>query len=200
LRVDADYWDEVAPDRWATDFDTRSKMFFCPKGFWHRDGDWCAYHGQGNYDYVKQTNPTFPRPTKTEWTPDKQAVKTLESMGYTYHGGEYWKPPLGKKPDWLEPEWVDGLPPVGSKVRFPTGHGEVVLGPDVNGVLIVERENVSDKGTWVKVAASACKPYQTPEQRMREELLSILEDTGYSTHGQADAILKWMKDNNLTEK
>ena len=27
------------------------------------------------------------------------AVATLKSLGYTYHGGEQWKPPLGKKPD-----------------------------------------------------------------------------------------------------
>ena len=24
------------------------------------------------------------------------AIKTLEHLKYTYHGGEYWKPPLGK--------------------------------------------------------------------------------------------------------
>jgi hypothetical protein len=27
------------------------------------------------------------------------AQKTLERMGYTYHGGEQWKPPLGQAPD-----------------------------------------------------------------------------------------------------
>ena len=27
------------------------------------------------------------------------AVKTLENKGYTYHGGEIWKPPLGKPPN-----------------------------------------------------------------------------------------------------
>lgn len=30
------------------------------------------------------------------------AIKTLEFLGYTYHGGEQWKPPLGKKPAWLD--------------------------------------------------------------------------------------------------
>jgi hypothetical protein len=36
--------------------------------------------------------------------PAKQAaaIKTLEFLGYTYHGGEQWKPPLGKKPEWLD--------------------------------------------------------------------------------------------------
>ena len=27
------------------------------------------------------------------------AIATLERMGYTYHGGELWKPPLGKALD-----------------------------------------------------------------------------------------------------
>jgi hypothetical protein len=30
------------------------------------------------------------------------AVRTLESLGYTYHGGELWKPPLGNCPTFLE--------------------------------------------------------------------------------------------------
>ena len=30
------------------------------------------------------------------------AIKTLEFLGYTYHGGEQWKPPLGKLPSWLD--------------------------------------------------------------------------------------------------
>jgi hypothetical protein len=29
------------------------------------------------------------------------AIDTLKFLGYTYHGGEKWKPPLGKRPDWL---------------------------------------------------------------------------------------------------
>lgn len=27
------------------------------------------------------------------------AVRTLEALGYTYHGSEQWKPPIGKAPD-----------------------------------------------------------------------------------------------------
>lgn len=29
------------------------------------------------------------------------AVRTLEAKAYTYHGGEQWRPPLGKMPDYL---------------------------------------------------------------------------------------------------
>lgn len=27
----------------------------------------------------------------------KAAIRTLEHLGYTYHGAEYWKPPLGNR-------------------------------------------------------------------------------------------------------
>ena len=27
------------------------------------------------------------------------ATRTLEHLGYTYHGGELWKPPVGKPPN-----------------------------------------------------------------------------------------------------
>lgn len=32
------------------------------------------------------------------------AIRTLESLGYAWNGGEQWKPPLGEKPKWLETE------------------------------------------------------------------------------------------------
>ncbi len=38
-------------------------------------------------------------PLKAENEAAQSAVKTLEQLGYTYHGGELWKPPLGKAPD-----------------------------------------------------------------------------------------------------
>lgn len=34
----------------------------------------------------------------------KAAIKTLEHLGYTYHGAEYWKPPLAKRPRFLDYE------------------------------------------------------------------------------------------------
>lgn len=38
---------------------------------------------------------------------DVAAVKTLEMSGYTYHGGELWKPPLGKAPDYINGDNVN---------------------------------------------------------------------------------------------
>lgn len=34
-----------------------------------------------------------------EWFGVESAVRTLEKLGYTYHGGKYWKPPIGPRPD-----------------------------------------------------------------------------------------------------
>jgi hypothetical protein len=33
----------------------------------------------------------------------QSAFRTLEHLGYTNHGGEYWKPPIGKAPKALAP-------------------------------------------------------------------------------------------------
>jgi hypothetical protein len=38
-------------------------------------------------------------------TATKQAaLKTLQRLGYTYNGGELWKPPLGPVPDYIKKE------------------------------------------------------------------------------------------------
>jgi hypothetical protein len=39
------------------------------------------------------------------------AIRTLTFLGYTYHGAEQWKPPLGKKPEPVAYlAWRDGQP------------------------------------------------------------------------------------------
>lgn len=43
------------------------------------------------------------------------AVRTLEFAGYTYHGGEHWKPPLGPKPDFKA---LDRLREAAAKVTW----------------------------------------------------------------------------------
>jgi hypothetical protein len=43
--------------------------------------------------------------------------KTLEHAGYTDGGGEMWKPPLGKRP-----AWVDDAPPTLSKIHSDLMH------------------------------------------------------------------------------
>lgn len=51
------------------------------------------------------------------FTEAQAAVATLKALGYTYHGGEVWKPPLGKPigkmvevPLNIIRHWPDGMP------------------------------------------------------------------------------------------
>jgi len=100
-----------------------------------------------------------------------------------------------------KPEWVDGLPPVGRLVEGFINYGastkwrkcEVLK--HANGEAAVYAENRFL--AWCK----EFRPIQTPEQRRREELVKLVWDKwGFGAHQVADAILQWMKDNNLTEK
>lgn len=57
------------------------------------------------------------------YTCGDSAIATLKRLGYTWCGGELWKPPIGKKPEWLNDKPVftqamadaDELPPIGSE-------------------------------------------------------------------------------------
>jgi hypothetical protein len=39
---------------------------------------------------------------------ETSAVRTLLHLGYTFHGGEQWKPPIGKKPSWFDADNAKG--------------------------------------------------------------------------------------------
>lgn len=45
------------------------------------------------------------------------AVKTLEQMKYTYHGGEMWKPPIGKPPFFTGEYKFPAIDPMAVDVR-----------------------------------------------------------------------------------
>lgn len=45
------------------------------------------------------------------------AFETLQSLGYTWQGGQLWKPPLGQPPAYIV--WDgEGLPPVGAETKY----------------------------------------------------------------------------------
>jgi len=207
LKVDESLWPE-----WATHAGRDGKRRVC----WYADIDdnGNAVHPDGyRFKYSGTRIPVcrnlgkvshfdlIPRPTKTEWTPERQAVKTLESMGYTYCGGEYWKPPIGEKPRWLETEWVDGLPPIGElcQAKPPIWYSDAQL-----KVLCHDEGNVvcrvldGDKiGSLVELVPNEIRPIQTPEQRQREELAMVIDNalcSDNTPYHLADAILQWMKD------
>lgn len=47
--------------------------------------------------------------THAEYASRISAVRTLENMGYTWNGGELWKPPLGKPPAYITGEPAPGV-------------------------------------------------------------------------------------------
>ena len=57
----------------------------------------------------KLAEPT-PKPMMTD--EQEAAIRTLTCLGYTYHGAEQWKPPLGEKPEpvaWIAKQEDGGL-------------------------------------------------------------------------------------------
>ena len=51
------------------------------------------------------------------------AIDTLKFLGYTYHGGEKWKPPLGPKPDFWEGYVPEPVKPA-QQCKWPTCQSE----------------------------------------------------------------------------
>jgi len=176
LKVDADYWDEVAPS---------GAQEYCPPEMnkqegWRKVVDgmklfWTETENWHETDHPERT--VIPRPTKTEWTPERQAMKTLWSMDYTYSGGEYWKPPIGEKPGWLETEWVDGLPSVGEECEAKNGASwrncfVTAIGYDL---MLCYDANTGEEYVRDKDPANF-RPIRTPEEKQREELVKTILD------------------------
>ena len=118
------------------------------------------------------------------------AIKTLANLGYTYHGGELWKPPIGKPPEYITesqwlPEvvqdWKDGWPTVGKECEKlwdqDTGvyYRVNVIAQDYNNTIFRWLEGPSKGGlseSFVGVKANGMpifRPIKTPEQLAAEE-------------------------------
>lgn len=68
------------------------------------------------------------------------------------------QPAAAVQPEPEAPEWDgNGTPPVGARVVHLTGRGEVRLGPDRRGLIVVE----TDQGIYLRVAIAACDPENT---------------------------------------
>jgi len=164
---------------------------------WDVRPDWathyCTAHNSWRNDMIDTISDCcIPHPTKQEWTPERQAVKTLESMNYTYHGGEYWKPPLGEAPAYLQ-EWEGGLPPVGVEceaVHFDSwvpvevvAHVRAIDGPKAVFQLVGFNE-------WSAYSdPSKFRPLKSHHERQRDELIALIGQQRPTIKELADAIL-----------
>lgn len=63
--------------------------------------------GFSTLDYYQNTNCWdlfVPKTDAAQRTAESSAVKTLESLGYVWNGGEQWKPPIGNAPSYITDE------------------------------------------------------------------------------------------------
>jgi hypothetical protein len=70
------------------------------------DGLYCYYDLIELKKIPRELEPLYTSPQSREQV---AAIKTLTHLGYTYHGGEHWKPPLGAAPQAREQEPVAWL-------------------------------------------------------------------------------------------
>jgi hypothetical protein len=113
----------------------------------------------------------------------ESAIRTLESLGYKFCGGEYWKPPIGNLPDFIgktkeEAESKD-WPQVGDEVlyngsssRFKSIKGavsKVIAKYSFDGIDYITIKNESD-GIFAMVFGSWIKKPKTAEEELRDEL------------------------------
>jgi hypothetical protein len=79
-------------------------------------------------------------------------------------------------------EWDgEGLPPVGARVKFPTGVGVVMLPPDTNEVVIVAvtEDNQGGKeycGEYRRVSACACEPIRSEREKAVAAMVAVTDE------------------------
>jgi len=177
LKVDPDYWDEVAP--------LGSTHHWWPSGEWYQDcGDYALAWIFG----------------KEEWV---QAIVPLRIV----------RPQAIPRPTKPEPkEWDgEGLPPVGSiceaYMMGKTIADKVLVMGYFDDLIWLNLQNWDEDGLYsgsptTRVAGEVeFRTIRTQAEREREELVKMIEEYQPYTYDElADAIMQWMKDNNLTEK
>ena len=141
--------------------------------------------GRESKESVKYNHFEFATEIIKENNSTDAAVATVVGMGYTFHGGTQWKPPLKVKSFFVEGvEWkpvftqamhdAGESPPVGSWVLAGSHKSEVVLGKDAHGIIIVEA-----KGFWLSVRASECEPLSTERDLITNDLQDIIASQGF---------------------
>jgi hypothetical protein len=95
--------------------------------------------GRAIFEQTYSLDPTPPaaQPPLPVQKPDA-AIKTLEHLKYTYHGGEYWRPPLGLAPAWAQPH----LPVQRQPLQLPKGRSASAWGGRDTGPCLYTEEEV----------------------------------------------------------
>lgn len=72
------------------------------------------------------------------------AIATLTSLGYTYHGGQMWKPPLGQPPEFVKEETENGNPYINFKFE-DVEVGDKLVFIDDREVYVVDTVDCNDR-------------------------------------------------------
>ena len=125
------------------------------------------------------------------------AVATLKGLGYTFHGGEQWKPPLGKTPyiakgvEWkpvFTKEMADagGLPPVGSVILIKHKESlkefdEVLVKAVTNEYIIVScaanKHAITEQHYYI--SSMEIKPTPTERELITNVMQGIISSQGH---------------------
>jgi hypothetical protein len=106
------------------------------------------------------------------------AVKTLKSLDYTYHGGELWKPPIGKPPRFLAEQAAPGQEMTPEMMREAQLHSELgaYAAANLSGAYDLFQE------FW-RVALSAAPSPPAPAQQEPASQPADLSDAVYTVLG-----------------
>jgi hypothetical protein len=130
---------------------------------------------QSGYDEGRKMGTKTALSERDQFKAEKQrlqsAAKTLSRMGYTDNGGELWKPPLGKKPDF---DLIDQLRAEIERLqRFETAYKEF-----------------SDKTDWVQETAH----WSELGMHRADVLRKRCDDLTSHNQAQADEIVRLRKE------
>lgn len=106
------------------------------------------------------------------------AFETLQSLGYTWQGGQLWKPPLGQPPAYIA--WDgEGRPPVGAETEYRIMNTRLpekwfyakILYISENWVIFTDDNGLEH---CERVDGFVFRRYESPEER-RNKAVSVLK-------------------------
>ena len=117
------------------------------------------------------------------------AMSTLEQLGYTYHGGELWKPPIAEAIKEPEPkEW----PQVGDEVLTTSKQPAVILAINSSEAWVrYSKRNPEENAlhSYNTVAIATLSKPLTPEEELESQIKSMIEFTNYNPTAIAQYII-----------
>lgn len=134
------------------------------------------FHNTPLENFMEDLAPAFADLALPSPAPELAAVRTLEALGYSYHGADQWKPPLGKAPAYITGETPEL--PEEARILMVSAQGQIEhmaectenLGEDL------EDDDVSESVTEAREVAEKIGAFLAGRRR-REVAMPELTDT-----------------------